>query len=207
MGSFGLQNSCHPVWQSRGACWWSRRGWHGRPPCRHTKAPPSTSAWSSKLPPSFFPRFAQYLLRELRQEPWPCPFPYLHGQLNVQARCSAHQGTYSSLLCCCLLGSAHGSALGSWAITILFISGDCWPSLKNLDLLPPGKLHSGTWGMERSSILLKNLTPLVVRNVLGGKNLLIFGSINVTIHLTDLPGTSILDVTPKVFPPPNLTVF
>ena len=28
-----------------------------------------------------------------------------------------------------------------------------------------------------------------------GKNLLIFGTINVTIHLTDLPGTSVLDVT------------
>ena len=47
--------------------------------------------------------------------------------------------------------------------------------------------------MARSSILLKNLTPLVVGNVLGGKNLLIFGIINVTIHLTDLPGTSVLD--------------
>ena len=51
--------------------------------------------------------------------------------------------------------------------------------------------------MARSSILLKNLTPLVVGNVLGGKNLLIFGTINVTIHLTDLPGTSVLDVTPN----------
>ena len=70
----------------------------------------------------------------------------------------------------------------------------CWPSLKGLDLLPPEKLHSGTWGMARSSILLKNLTPLVVGNVLGGNNLLIFGTINVTIHLTDLPGTSILEV-------------
>ena len=50
--------------------------------------------------------------------------------------------------------------------------------------------------MARSSILLKNLTPLV-GNVLGGKNLLIFGTINVTIHLTDLPGTSVLDVTPN----------
>ena len=37
--------------------------------------------------------------------------------------------------------------------------------------------------------MLKNLTPLVVGNVLGGKNLLIFGTIN------DLPGTSVLDVT------------
>ena len=46
--------------------------------------------------------------------------------------------------------------------------------------------------MARSSILLKNLTPLVVGNVLGGKNLLIFGTINVTIHLTDLPGSSVL---------------
>ena len=72
----------------------------------------------------------------------------------------------------------------------------CWPSLKDLDLLPPEKLHSGTWGMARSSILLKNLTPLVVGNVLGGKNQL-FGTINVTIHLTDLPGTSLLDVTPN----------
>ena len=73
----------------------------------------------------------------------------------------------------------------------------CWPSLKDLDLLPPEKLHSGTWGMARSSILLKHLTPLVVGNVLGGKNLLIFGTINVTIHLPDLPGTSVLDVTPN----------
>ena len=73
----------------------------------------------------------------------------------------------------------------------------CWPSLKDLELLPPEKLHSGTWGMARSSILLKNLTPLVVGNVLGGKNLLIFGTINVTIHLTDLPGTSVLDLTPN----------
>ena len=48
--------------------------------------------------------------------------------------------------------------------------------------------------MARSSILLKNLTPLVVGNVLAGKNLLIFCTINVTIHLTDLPGTSVLDV-------------
>ena len=53
--------------------------------------------------------------------------------------------------------------------------------------------------MARSSILLKNLTPLVVGNVLGGKNLLIFGPINATIHLTDLPGTSVLDVTPNQF--------
>ena len=51
--------------------------------------------------------------------------------------------------------------------------------------------------MARSSILLKNLTPLVVGNVLGGTNLLIFGTINVTVHLTDLPGTSVLDVTPN----------
>ena len=72
----------------------------------------------------------------------------------------------------------------------------CWPS-KDLDLVPPEKLHCGTWGMARSSILLKNLTPLVVGNVLGGKNLLIFGTINVTIHLTDLPGSSVLDVTPN----------
>ena len=70
----------------------------------------------------------------------------------------------------------------------------CWPSL---DLLPPEKLHSGTWGMARSFIVLKNLTPLVVGNVLGGNNLLIFVTINVTIHLTDLPGTSLLDVTPN----------
>ena len=48
---------------------------------------------------------------------------------------------------------------------------------------------------EVSSTLLKNLTPLVVGNVLGGKNLLIFD--NVTIHLTDLPGTSVLDVSPN----------
>ena len=73
----------------------------------------------------------------------------------------------------------------------------CWPSLKDLDFFPPEKLHSGTWGMAKSSIVLKNLTPLVVGNVLGGKNLLIFGTINVTIHLTDLPGTSVLDVTPN----------
>ena len=73
----------------------------------------------------------------------------------------------------------------------------CWPSLKDLDLLPPERLHSGTWGVARSSILLKNLTPLVIGNVLGGKNLLIFGTINVTIHLTDLPDTSVLDVTPN----------
>ena len=79
----------------------------------------------------------------------------------------------------------------------------CWPSLKDLDLLPPEKLHSGIWGMARSSILLKNLTPLVVGNVLGGKNLLIFGTINVTIHLTGLPGTSILHET-IIFPPPLL---
>ena len=71
----------------------------------------------------------------------------------------------------------------------------CWPSLKDLDLLPSEKLHNGTWGMARSAMLLKNLTPLVVGNVLGGKNLLIFGTINVTIHLTDLPGTPVLDVT------------
>ena len=58
-------------------------------------------------------------------------------------------------------------------------------------------LHSGTWGMARSSILLKNLTRLEVGNVLGDKNLLIFGTINVTIHLTDLPGTSVFDVTPN----------
>ena len=51
--------------------------------------------------------------------------------------------------------------------------------------------------MTRTSILLKNLTPLVVGNVLGGKNLLIFGTINVTIHLTDLLGSSVLDVTPN----------
>ena len=73
----------------------------------------------------------------------------------------------------------------------------CWLSLKDLDLLHPEKLHSGTLGMARSSILLKNLTALVVGNVLGGKNLLLFGTINVTIHLTDLPGTSELDVTPN----------
>ena len=42
--------------------------------------------------------------------------------------------------------------------------------------------------MARSSILLKNLTPLVVGNVLGK----IFGA---TIHLTNLPGTSVLAVT------------
>ena len=40
------------------------------------------------------------------------------------------------------------------------------------------------------------LNPLA-GNVLRGKNLLIFGTINVTIHLTDLPGTSVLDVTPN----------
>ena len=68
----------------------------------------------------------------------------------------------------------------------------CWPSLKDLE-----KRHSGTWGMARSSILLKNLTPLVVQNVLGGKNLLIFATINVTIHLTNLLGTFVLDVTPN----------
>ena len=51
--------------------------------------------------------------------------------------------------------------------------------------------------MARSSILLKNLTPLLVGNILGGKNVLIFGTINVTIHLIDLPGISILDVTPN----------
>ena len=32
---------------------------------------------------------------------------------------------------------------------------------------------------------------------LGGKNLLIFGTTNVTIHLTDLPGTSVLDLNPN----------
>ena len=53
--------------------------------------------------------------------------------------------------------------------------------------------------MARSSILLKNLTPLIVGNVRGGKNVLIFGTINVTIHLTDPPGTSILDVTPNCY--------
>ena len=31
--------------------------------------------------------------------------------------------------------------------------------------------------------MLKNMTPLAVGNVLGGKNLLIFGTINVTMHL------------------------
>ena len=51
--------------------------------------------------------------------------------------------------------------------------------------------------MARSSILLKNLTALVVGNLLGGNNLLIFGTINITIHLTDLPGTSLLAVTPN----------
>ena len=51
--------------------------------------------------------------------------------------------------------------------------------------------------MARRSIPLKNVTPFVVGNVLGGKNLLIFGTINVTIHLTDLPGTSELDVSPN----------
>ena len=62
--------------------------------------------------------------------------------------------------------------------SIILISGDCagrW------------NLRYDPWGM----------TPLVVGNVLGGKNLLIFGTINVTIHLTDLPGTSVLDVTPN----------
>ena len=44
---------------------------------------------------------------------------------------------------------------------------------------------------------MKNLTPLVVGNVLGGKNLLIFDTIIVTIHLTDLLGNSVLDVTPN----------
>ena len=63
----------------------------------------------------------------------------------------------------------------------------CWLSLKDLDLLPPEKLHSGTWGMARSSILLKNLTPLVVGNVLGGKNLLIFGTINVNLQISLAP--------------------
>ena len=72
-----------------------------------------------------------------------------------------------------------------------------WQSLKDLDLPLPEKLHSGTWSMARSSILLKNLTLLVVGNVLGVKNLLIFGTINVTIQLSDLPGTSVLDVTPN----------
>ena len=51
--------------------------------------------------------------------------------------------------------------------------------------------------MAKSSILLKNLIPLVVGNILGGKNLLIFCTIIVTIHLTDLPGTSVSDVTPN----------
>ena len=40
----------------------------------------------------------------------------------------------------------------------------CWPPLKDLDLIPPEKLYTETGGMARSSILLKNLTPLVVRN-------------------------------------------
>ena len=85
---------------------------------------------------------------------------------------------------------------------IIFISGDCaghpWRTLIAFPLRNE-KLHRGTWGMTRSSILLKNLTPLVVGNVqegsdLGGK---IFGTTNVTIHLTDLFGTSVLDVTPN----------
>ena len=101
MCSFGLQNSCHP--ESRRARWWSCQGWHGRPPCRHPKAPPSYSAWSSKLPPSCSPD---------------------------------------------MINNIH-----IWRLS--------WPSLKDLDLLIPEKLHSWTWGMARSSILLK-IWPLLL---------------------------------------------
>ena len=80
MGSFALQNSCHPVWQ-RGIMLVDEVV-----PCRHPKAPPSSLAWSSKLPPS--------------------SSPDMHNNINI------------------------------WRL--------CWPSLKDLDLLPPEKLHSGT---------------------------------------------------------------
>ena len=91
--------------ESRRACWWSRWGWLGRPPCRHPKAPPK---FFGLVLPGFL----------------------LHSSPDM-------------------LNNIHIGRL-------------CWPSLK--DLLLPDKVHSGTWGMARSSILL---TPLVVGNVLG----------------------------------------
>ena len=136
MGSFGLQNSCHPVWQK---------------------------------------------VVELVDE-------------VVGDGMEGHLAGIPKLLGLVLQAS---SFILSQMCSRIHIWRLCWLSLKDLDLLPPSKLHSGTWGMARSSILLKNLTPLVVGNVLGGKTLLIFGTINVTIHLTDLPGTSVLDVTPN----------
>ena len=140
MGSFGLQNCCHPVWHRvvelvNEVVWDDMEG--------HLAGIPKLLQVLQLGPPSFL----------------------LHSTPDM-------------------LNNIH-----IWRL--------CWPSLKDLDLLPPEKLHSETWGMARSSILLKNLNPLVVGNVPGGKNLLIFGTINVTIHLTDLPGTSILDVTPN----------
>ena len=140
MGSFGLQNSCHPVWQ------------------RVVELVDEVvgMAWKATLQAS--PK----LLQVLRLGP---PSFFLHSSPDML------------------------NNINIWRL--------CWPSLNDLDLLPPEKLHSGTWGMARSSILLKNLTPLVVVNVLRGRNLLIFGIINVTIHLTDLPGTSLLDATPN----------
>ena len=141
MGSFGLQNSCHPVWQ----------------------------------------RVVELVDEVVRDG--------MEGHLA---------GIPKLLQVLCLGPPSFLFQVLPQICSIIFISWRlCWPSLKDLDLLPPEKLHSGTWGMARSSILLKNLTPLVVGNVLRGKNLLILGTINVTIHLTDLPGTSVMDVTPK----------
>ena len=70
-------------------------------------------------------------------------------------------------------------------------------SLKNLDLLHLQKLHSGSWGVARCSIMLKNLIPLVIGNVMGGKDFLTFSAVNVAIHFTDFPSTSIPNVIPN----------
>ena len=113
MGSFGLQNSCHPVWQ------------------RVVELVDDLVRDDMEGNLAGIPKLLQVL------QLGPTSF-LLHSSPDM-------------------LNNIH-----IWRL--------CWPSLKDFDLLPPEKLHSGAGGMARSSILLKN---------------------------QDLPGTSVLDVTPN----------
>ena len=173
-------------------------------PLHHLQASQS----SSKLPPSFFHRYAGYgdsHLVELssgypwriagsifipgncrsvpEQEPNPqlapgAPSWYLHEQsANPVWQCRRACVMKSSVTAwrgknCWHRFGHYQASLSSMLpepFSIIFISGDCaghpW---RTLIFFPLRNFIVDTWSMARSSILLKNLTPLVVGNAPGG---------------------------------------
>ena len=77
---------------------------------------------------------------------------------------------------------------------IIHVRGLRWPTFKYFDLFQPKKFLGGSGSMTRCTILLKHLAFLVVSNVAGCKNLLIFNTVNVAINSADFSGTTIPDV-------------